>query len=855
MVVKYHSRLALKIAALIGAASLTGWGALALSAPTQDDADGFWSDLFSGTDTAPGRSLFDGENLEFTGSEADGSIGLIAPELADEAGTLLQVDWSGGVAASPSTTTVFETGFDSVSDNILFENFPGRVVMAPLVGEQLGARPVERFAVSPIKRSESVSSYYAFDNQSTTAAVPSQSAVTNLFFYRDVSNGDLSFLTIHNEKDSTFSTDAALAMAIGPMPAGTSVALSDNPGALALDGDMANGDWSWQVCCSDGGALALPSDEFSFPVNLAVPTDTAGFDEWLAEYVYRVYSEADINAFPFTVLSKPAAPDAIAGTEIVFTGALTGDLTSVVFDFGALPSNGHVTYGAFTFDADVAVDGELAVQFRIGDTMAELEASDFSDPIAETSVDMVALLGEGKRFFQYKFIFTLPAPVSVGSAPEPIITLRRAEMPFVRSFDRILVAEGWGVSVLINPRPDPYTWSQVKYNVGSNPALDEVIIDVLDGDTFDVLLEDVSTGDSLASIDAQQHPSLRLKLTLRTQQTNPASSPELRFWRVEWAPDRDGDQVGDDVDNCPLLQNPRQADGDSDGIGDACDDDVDGDGVSNDQDNCPTAPNPDQHNTDLTDDGDACDEDRDNDGVLNVLDNCPLELNLEQDDQDGDGVGDLCDPDIDGDGLDNDTERRLDLPADDADSDDDGVLDGDEADYDVDTDGDGLINALDPDSDDDGIMDGTEAGVNTAGEDTDTDAGNFVPDEDPATTTDPTSADSDGGGYDDGVEDANQNGKLDVGETNPADPTDDGRPPRADTGVDPGTDVGANNNEGPDAGVPDADDGAPSSSGGAGDDGCGCAITSRRPITGAPWLAVAAALFMILTRIRRRGEP
>jgi len=71
------------------------------------------------------------------------------------------------------------------------------------------------------------------------------------------------------------------------------------------------------------------------------------------------------------------------------------------------------------------------------------------------------------------------------------------------------------------------------------------------------------------------------------------------------------------VDNCPAVANANQADGDQDGVGDACD-------------NCPAIANTNQ-------------ADGDQDGVGSACDNCPTIANAGQADGDQDGVGDVCD--------------------------------------------------------------------------------------------------------------------------------------------------------------------------------------------------------------------
>ena len=110
-------------------------------------------------------------------------------------------------------------------------------------------------------------------------------------------------------------------------------------------------------------------------------------------------------------------------------------------------------------------------------------------------------------------------------------------------------------------------------------------------------------------------------------------------------------------------------------------------------------------------------------------------------------------------------------PSLDDDSDDDGLLDGEE-----DLDGDGAVDlgsdrSQHPDTDGDGLQDGTESGVTEGGEGPGDD---FVPDSDPDTTTDPLNPDSDDDGLTDGEEDEDGDGAVDDDEPDPNNPDTDG---------------------------------------------------------------------------------
>ncbi|MBI4822437.1 MAG: thrombospondin type 3 repeat-containing protein [Deltaproteobacteria bacterium] len=329
--------------------------------------------------------------------------------------------------------------------------------------------------------------------------------------------------------------------------------------------------------------------------------------------------------------------------------------------------------------------------------------------------------------------------------------------------------------------------------------------------------------------------------------------------------DDDGDTVGTEVERT-IGSNPLDADSDDDGIrddietnhGEAVDtdddetidaldtdsdddtildsvegtSDIDGDGLRNwrdpddDGDGIPTA--------EEAADGATHGNDVDGDSRPNWYDrNSDGDRNGDEDegtgDEDGDGIPNYLDPehtiqDRDSDGISDDVEETIGTDPDDADTDDDGIPDGQEIDagsptrydpradtdpLDADTDDDGIsdgeeivagtdgfvTNPLNPDTDGDGLKDGVETGV-TMGVPGGRSSGNnvafegtgagFTPDADPATETDPTDRDTDDGTVIDGTEDSNRNGRVDGNERDPNIGADDIPPPcgngRPDTG-------------------------------------------------------------------------
>lgn len=155
--------------------------------------------------------------------------------------------------------------------------------------------------------------------------------------------------------------------------------------------------------------------------------------------------------------------------------------------------------------------------------------------------------------------------------------------------------------------------------------------------------------------------------------------------------DDDGDEVPNDIDNCPAVANTGQEDNDSNGIGDACQD-SDSDGVIDTNDAFPYDPT-ETLDTDFDGLGDNAEialgtdinnPDSDGDGYQDGNDDLPLDP-TEWLDTDGDGTGDNADElpndpldtvDNDKDGLGENGEVAAGTDANHPDTDGDGLTDG-----------------------------------------------------------------------------------------------------------------------------------------------------------------------------------
>ena len=796
--------------------------------------------------------------------------------------SIVQTTWTGGPGTASTTSLTGENGFDNATGHALHETSPGALRVRQLVYEDAGGRA----EVVPVRASQDFVAYYDYQGSGGTPSFPAPVCLESRFWMqRNLNSGALAWMfhvNVNGQATDPCGGEIDATYTLAPMGVGT-LLFSDEGGESTLTGF----DHFWLNQWADGHVIGMQAPEFNI---------SGTIDSVLAVTIHEmILNEADARqGFP-TMAGMTPEPWSIDAD-------LNGRLESAVFDTGQPRDWGNIV-------ATTTSAGASAAYFvRTGSSVADTVAQPWEGPYLSGD-DLSSPQNSGQAFIQYAVEVTLDDISTMSPVPaEPFYQLAQLVIqldtdgdglpddeettagtdPFDADSDDDGVSDGdeplWnqdsdgdGLINALDPDSDDdglFDGTELGLDC-SNPDTDTskgnctpdgdagaTTTDPLDADTDDGGVKDGGEDSNLNGV-------------VDAGETDPTTGNGADDGGNM---DSDGDGLTDDLEIF-LGTDPNDADSDDDGLLDGDEhnpsSDTDGDGLINplDPDSDDDAlwdgteegkdcshPDTDPANDNCTADADPSTTthslvpDSDGGGASDGSEDCNLDGAVDAMETDPNAPGDdatIVDSDMDG--LSDCVEITIGTDPMDGDTDDDGLIDGEEHNPADDTDGDGQNNANDEDSDGDGLFDGTEAGKDCDHPDTDPAAMNCIPDGDGgATTTSPLDPDTDDGGVSDGDEDTNKNGVVDRGETDPNDGSDDmpgmgtggGGMGGAGAGGDPttgggGTDSGAGGNGG--AGANSALPGAIG--------GCGCSLDDRSS-DDAIWLALLG--FAALASRRRR---
>ena len=305
----------------------------------------YWSCSSAGTGCVAGNTTMT-DSCSDTGDD-DGGGACSAIDWSCSGGALASSasggsDTCGGTDASPSITThacvaAAGTTADTCAATERTENDSCSDTGGPLGGGTCSASDWSCLGKSgftvkqgdvttklePLQKAGTVAQFYSYGSPAGSSANAGEetSDQANIYLYRDTNTDKLSLVLVYDvAKDGT---GGAMKMTIDGLPAGTTVALKDDPNHAPDTYNTGTGKftWAWGGCCTDGMALTFPTDSFCITIN---PTLVQGIDNWtVVSHGDGARTETDLGSlFEPIELCTGAV---IKRVDTVATDSCTGD--------------------------------------------------------------------------------------------------------------------------------------------------------------------------------------------------------------------------------------------------------------------------------------------------------------------------------------------------------------------------------------------------------------------------------------------------------------------------------------------------------------------------------------------------
>ena len=344
----------------------------------------------------------------------------------------------------------------------------------------------------------------------------------------------------------------------------------------------------WRAADFDDASWASGAAELGFGEGDEATTIASGHITYYFRHTFNVASPGDVSTLTLSLKRDDGAVVYLNGTEVARDNLAAGEVTYTTLADNA--ADDGESFHEFTLDATdlVAGDNVLAVEVHqvstsSSDLSFDLQLADVNKP----PDGMVASSNAKVQRFVESVTATdlvdtdvavtndLPATLPIDVETEVVFTA--ADDSGNRATKSVMVLAQLGPDLVA-----PANILVVSEDGSAVSASVPMIAAFLSGATA---VDEDGNQLTVSNDAAATFPVGHTLVTFTATDSNGRTAEATALVTV--VVDRDGDGVVDDVDNCPRVANAGQTDTDSDGAGDACDNDDDNDGVADADDAYP----------------------------------------------------------------------------------------------------------------------------------------------------------------------------------------------------------------------------------------------------------------------------